>query len=59
MQKAREALTCGLRWRMDYLEFKLWKLGLMALVAFAWGVYCGATGRSLSGERHDNHPAKD
>lgn len=32
---------------MDYIEFKLWKAGLLLLVVFVWGVYRGFTGQPL------------
>ena len=37
---------------MEYLDYMLWKLAGMALLAFVWGVFCGITGRNLRGERH-------
>lgn len=39
---------------MDYTDWLLLKAGALALAAFVWGVYCGATGRPLSGRRLPN-----
>lgn len=36
---------------MTFLGFKLGKLILFALLAGAWGLYCGLTGRDLTGRR--------
>jgi hypothetical protein len=49
---------------MEISDYMLWKaLGLCVLV-FVWGVYCGATGRSLSGRKEgpgprDQQPPED
>lgn len=34
---------------MEFSDYLLWKAGLMVLAAFVWGVYCGFTGRPMSG----------
>jgi hypothetical protein len=36
---------------MTFLGFKLGKLILFGIAAFAWGWYCSATGRDLTGRR--------
>ena len=36
---------------MTFLGFKLGKLILFAVLAGAWGLYCGLTGRDLTGRR--------
>lgn len=36
---------------MDFLDYKLGKLALFGILAFAWGWYCSATGRDLTGRR--------
>jgi hypothetical protein len=43
---------------MDYLEFKLWKLGLLGLAAFCWGIFCGFNGLPLSGVRREAEGAE-
>jgi hypothetical protein len=30
---------------MDYIEFKLWKLAVIVLAAFLYGIWRGLTGR--------------
>jgi hypothetical protein len=46
---------------MEISDYMLWKaIGLCALV-FIWGVYCGMTGRELTGRKadrgqHDQQP---
>ena len=42
---------------MDYIEFKVWKLVALAVLAFGWGLYCGLTGRPLVPGRRDNQTA--
>lgn len=32
---------------MGFVEFMLAKAAVVVVLAFAWGVYCGLTGRSL------------
>jgi hypothetical protein len=44
---------------MDYIEFKLWKAGLLIFAAFVWGLYCGITGRPLGPVQRDNQIAPD
>ena len=60
MTKPAEVSPGGLwyGWRMDYLDFRLWKLGVLLALVAVWGLYCGFTGRSLSGERHEEPPAE-
>lgn len=36
---------------MDFLDYKLGKLALFVVLAGAWGLYCGLTGRDLTGRR--------
>lgn len=43
---------------MDFIEFKMWKLGALAGVAFLWGIYCGFTGRDLTVEQPDTPPSQ-
>ena len=50
-------LSCAYDSRMDYIEFMLWKAGLLVLCAFIWGLYTGFNGCSLSGELLDKPPA--
>jgi hypothetical protein len=38
---------------VDYVDFLFWKLIVICVLAFVWGVYCGATGRSLAGGRSE------
>lgn len=42
---------------MSFLGFKLGKLILFGIAALIWGMYCGATGRDLTGRRVP--PAQD
>lgn len=35
---------------MDYIDYKLLKFGLLVLAALVWGIFCGLTGRHLTGE---------
>jgi hypothetical protein len=35
------------------VEFLFWKLVVFVALAFVWGIFCGATGRRLTGERID------
>lgn len=44
---------------MDYTEYLIAKAGLIVLAAFAWGLFCGLTGRSMRPGRRDKHPAKE
>jgi len=43
---------------MDYIEFKFWKLGALILAAFVWGIFCGVTGRPLTGRRRGQEPGQ-
>lgn len=36
-----------------YLTYKLWKFGVLVLLALLWGIYCGFTGRSMQPGRRD------
>lgn len=36
-------------------EFLLIKAGVIFFLAFEWGLYCGLTGRSLSGESESSN----
>jgi hypothetical protein len=38
---------------VDYLDYKLWKLALMGLAVFVWGIICGLNGRNLLWEPLD------
>ena len=38
---------------MDLTDYMLWKLAVLTVLAFVWGMFCGLTGRSLSGEKLD------
>ena len=44
---------------MEFTDYMLWKAGAMVLAAFVWGVYCGLTGRELSGEPEQPKDPKD
>jgi len=35
--------------RMDYIDYLLWKLGALVLLAFIWGLITGWNGLDLSG----------
>jgi hypothetical protein len=43
---------------VDYIDFVLIKAGALVFLAFVWGLFCGFTGRQLSGEPLDKGPAK-
>lgn len=32
---------------MDYVDFMLWKLLALAIIAFVWGLFCGISGLPL------------
>ena len=36
---------------MSYIEYKLWKAGVVVFLAFCWGLYCGMTGRDMANGR--------
>lgn len=38
---------------MDYIDYMWWKLVAFAVAAFFWGLYCGFTGRELTGRRKE------
>lgn len=39
---------CGFRLPlMSYIEYMLWKAGILMVLAFLWGLFCGLTGRSM------------
>jgi hypothetical protein len=38
---------------MEFTDYMLWKAIAILIAAFAWGVYCGFTGRPLWPEHHD------
>lgn len=38
---------------MSFLGFKFGKLIIFAVLAGAWGLYCGLTGRDLTGRRQE------
>lgn len=42
----------------DYMTFVLWKAGVLCVLAFVWGVYCGATGRPLGREQTADQDAR-
>ena len=42
---------------MSFLGFKLGKLILFGIGALIWGMWCGATGRDLTGRRVQQGPA--
>lgn len=44
---------------MSFLDYLLIKAALFIGAAFVWGIFCGLTGRSLSGARRGNRPAED
>jgi hypothetical protein len=39
---------------MDYLEYKLWKAGVLVFLAFCWGLWRGFSGQSLVRGRPDS-----
>ncbi len=41
--------------RMDYSDWLWLKLVLFFALAFAWGIYCGVTGRPLGLEESERH----
>jgi hypothetical protein len=43
---------------VDYTDFLIAKLIVIAVGAFVWGVYCGVTGRPLWQEQPDQ-PSKE
>lgn len=53
------ARLCGLGGDLDYIDFMLWKAGVLCVAAFGWGIYCGVTGRPLGLGQHeeDSSPA--
>lgn len=47
---------------MDYLEFKLWKAGVLVFLALCWGIWRGFTGQPLVRGQSDSQteqPTKD
>lgn len=36
---------------VDYIDYKIMKFGALVLIALVWGIFCGFTGRSLTGAR--------
>ncbi len=41
---------------MDFIEFKLWKFGLIVLAAFLYGLFVGLPTERGEGERRDRPP---
>ena len=35
---------------MEHIDYLLLKAAVLVVLAFAWGIYCGATGRELNGK---------
>lgn len=42
---------------VDYLEFKLWKLGAFLALCFVWGIFCGWNGLQLNGRPKGQGPS--
>lgn len=36
---------------MDFIDFMIAKLIVVGIGAFVWGIYCGATNRTLDGRK--------
>ena len=41
----------------DYLTYMLVKVAVITVAAFFWGIYCGRTGRDLSGRKEQQGPS--
>lgn len=41
---------------MSYTEYLLIKATLVVAAAFAWGLFCGLTGRSMQSGQRDTRP---
>lgn len=39
---------------MDYMEFRLWKAGVLVFLAFCWGLWRGFIGLPLERARRDS-----